>query len=149
VTFCSKLTGKTFASAVFHCFSFFIPFPGVCILPLSVLFGVCEVQNFWFLMWCSQIDATEDAGLLACLFVRSLTLKMKALRSFQTSVFIYQSSRRNISRDFCTQFPINTARLLFAVCRNIPVWTEGVWFWSMAKHVQFRIVRWSIVLVVW
>jgi len=45
VTFC-KLTGKTVSSAVFQCFSFFTPFPGVYIFPPSPRFGVCEVQNF-------------------------------------------------------------------------------------------------------
>jgi hypothetical protein len=41
--------------------------------------------------------------------------------TFFANVSNYQFSRRNMSRDFCTQFPINTAQLLFAVCRNIPV----------------------------
>jgi len=55
------------------------------------------------------------------LFLRSLTLKMKSLRSLKTSVIIYQSSQYNILRDLRIRFPSNTARLLFALCRNIPV----------------------------
>jgi len=117
VTFC-KLTGKTVASSIIQCFSLISPV-FVSSHPVSVLGYVkfrisnsmCEVLREVLL----KIQVLWDV------VPENLTLKMKSLRSLQTSVIIYQFSQHNILRDLCIRFPTNTALLLFAVCRNIPV----------------------------
>jgi hypothetical protein len=138
VTFCKLTCKHLLCFSVSHSFSrcFFYP----------------STQSPFWGMWSSEFlipyvrssdRCSRRFRSSSCLFLTNLTLKMKSLRSLQTSVIIYQSSRRNILRDFYIQFPINTARILFVVCRNIPVWTQRVWYWSMLKRVQFRIVTWG------
>ena len=123
---------------------FLTPFRGVCLYrPTQSPFWVMWSSEFLIPYVRSSDRCYRRFGSSSCLFPRNLTLKMKSLRSLQTSVIIYQSSRRNILRDFCIQFPINTARILFVVCRNIPVWTQRVWYWSILKCVQFRTVTWG------
>jgi hypothetical protein len=103
-----------------------------------------KFQNFWFLDVRFSQQFSKDWGLLGYFFLSTLTLKMKAQRSFETLIIIYQSGRRNIPWDFNFQFPINIARFVVAVRRNIPVWTQRVGYCSVPKAPQFRIVMYRV-----